>query len=181
MKHLLAAIALFTCASLVGAQEENPFKKAAVGDWADYKLDTTAQNIKLTGKMRIAVKAKTDDKATIRTTITINDQEVSAQETTIDLTKPFDYTSTTGLPGAAEAKVEKVGEPKIEKIKVAGKDVETVLSTLKLTATVMGNPFDSEIKVWTSKDLPLAGLAKMDVRSKVADMDITYTGSGNGK
>jgi len=179
MKNLLAAAVVLSFFTAVAkAQDENPFKKATVGEWAEYKLDTTTNNIKLNGKMRITVKAKTDTTATIRTTVNINDQEVSAQDTTIDLSKPFDPTSTTGLPASAEAKVEKVGEPKTEKITVGGKQIESTLQTVKVTATVMGKPFDSEIKVWTSKDLPLAGLAKMDVRSKLADMQITYTGSG---
>jgi hypothetical protein len=182
MRHLLvAALFMLGSSSLLFAQDENPFAKANEGDWAEYDIETAAMNIPLKGKLRLTVSSKTDKEAKIKAALTLEGQEnpAFAQETTVDLSKPFDPTSATGLPGAAEAKVEKKEKDTTAKIKVAGKEYDCNVSTMKMTAKVNGQDFESEVKVWTSKEIPLASLAKMEVRSVLAEMKMTFAGSGS--
>ncbi len=188
---LSAAVLCLAILAVARADEENPFKKAQVGDWAEYDLTTNANNVKLTGKMKLIVAAKKekDNTATVRTTVTIItppaekggkpvEQTVSTQDATIDLTKPFDPTSTSGLPAIAEAKVEKT-ETATEKLTIGGKTYECTMTKMKLSAKVLGQDVTSEVKVWTSKDVPLAGMVKMEMKSNLADMTMEFKEAGS--
>lgn len=180
MKSLLALSAMaLGLVSVARAEDDNPFKKANTGDWVEFDVESTAQNVKLTGKLKLTVTAKTEKEATLRTSIILEGQKEPAfsQDTKVPLDKPFDVLSASGLPGAADAKAEKLDQ-KMEKIKVAGKEMECTMTTIKLTAKVMGQDFESQVKVWTNKEIPLTSLAKMEVRSTLADMKMTYAGTG---
>ncbi len=183
MRLLLAGVVLALCGvpALHSAEEENPFKKAKVGDWAEYKMLTVAMGVKIDGKLKMTVTAKDDNKATLKPTASIKDTpEVAGQEIEIDLTKPYDPISTAGLPKGTEAKIEKDGDGD-EKIKVNGKEYNAKWSKIKMSAKVMGQDFDADIKYWTSKDVPLSGMIKMEMKSKFADMTMELVGTGGKK
>src|SRR5262249_22108808 len=180
MKYLLsAACVVFCLAPLAAAEEmENPFKKAKVGDWAEYKMTTSVGGNNIEAKMKMSVTAKTDKEVTMKTVAIINGMEVGGQDTKIDLTKPYDPTSTANVPKGTDATVEKAGEGK-EKIKVGGKEYDCTWMKMKIKAKIGGMDFDSDTKIWMSKSVPLSGMVKMEMKSKLADvtMELTDTGS----
>lgn len=184
MKRLLLAAGLVVCLAPVAkaAEEENPFKKSKVGDWAEYKMATTAMGINIDAKMKMEVTAKDDKEATLKTTAVVKfnnmEMEIPGQETKIDLTKPYDPTSAANLPKGTDAKVTKDGEGK-EKLKVGGKEYDCTWQKMKIAAKVNGMDFNSDVKVWFSKDVSLAGMVKMEMKSKIADMTMELTGTGS--
>jgi len=176
MKRLMV-IALAVClAPLARAQdkEENPFKKAKVGDWVEYKMTTMAGGFNIEAKTKMEVTAKDDKEVTVKTTASVGGMEGKSQEMKIDLTKPYDPTQAGNLPKDAEAKIEKAGDGK-EKIKVGGKDYDTTWQKMKVKAKAMGLEIESEVTVWRAKDVPLDGTVKMTGVSKVMGMDVKMT------
>ena len=99
----------------------------------------------------------------------LNGMDIPAQEQKIDLTKPYDPTKTA-LPPGTEAKVEKLKDGK-EKVKAAGKDYECTWETYKLKAKANDMEFESEIKAWMCKDVPLM-LIKMEMAMEIVGMKI---------
>jgi hypothetical protein len=178
MKRLLIAAAFFI--SFVplarAAEEENPFKKANVGDWVEYKLATSAANINVTGQLKITVTAKTDTKASIKTSAKINGQEVATQAVEVDLSKPLDPTAISGIPGGAQVKLDGNGKAELT---LAGKKYECATTKFKFNAPVGGQDVESDVTVWMNKDIPLTGMAKMELKSKNGDMVLEFAGSGN--
>jgi hypothetical protein len=171
MKRLLPASLLLGLAATAPAQDtENPFKKAKVGDWAEYKMTASFAGQNLDGKTKVTVTAKTDKEATLTTTATLKGMEVPPQESKIDLTKPYDPL-TSVVPKDAEIKVEKVADGK-EKIKVGGKDYDCTWMKLKFSGKASGQPFEGEAKVWTAKDVPLGGTVKMEATQKAMGLEI---------
>lgn len=149
--------------------EENPYKKAKVGDYATYTMTTKVAGMSLEGTITQTVSAKSDKEATLKVTGSVNGMEIPAQEQKIDLTKPFDPT-TSGLPPGTEAKMEKLKDGK-EKIKAAGKEYETTWETWKVKAKANGQEIEAEGKTWTTKDLPLY-MIKLEMTMEVAGMKI---------
>ncbi len=196
MKYLFAA-ALFACLTpfvvaddtptkkdkpveKVVAPEENPYKKAKVGDWAEYKMTTSIGGLNLEGTVKNEVTAKTEKEATMKTTVMAGGQELPGQETKIDLTKPFDPSSTTGLPKGDEVKVEKISDGK-EKIKIGGKEYECTWEKSKVKGKANGVDLDAEVKVWMCKSVPLGGMVKMEMKSEVINMSMELTETGSKK
>lgn len=182
MRRVVFASVLVLIASpfVRAADEENPYKKVKVGDFATYKMTTKVAGMDLEGTMTQSVSAKSDKEVTLKVTGKLNGMEIPAQEQKIDLTKPYDPTKTA-LPPGTEAKVEKLKDGK-EKVKAAGKDYECKWETFKLKAKANGMEFEAEMKAWMSKDLPLQ-LVKMDMTMEIAgmkiemEMSLTETGS----
>jgi len=155
-------------------EQENPFKNAKVGDWAEYNMVMMVGPLELKGKSKMVVTAKDDKEVTLKTTSTINGMETPAQEAKIDLTKPYDPTQTTGIPGAKDLKVEKKGEGE-EKVKVGDKEYKTQWTKMKVTGKAQKQDIDADMKYWTSKDVPLSGMVKMESTSKIGGMEIKMT------
>ena len=166
----LLALAAAPCAS--GADEENPYKKAKVGDYATYKMNMKVGDFAITGTMTSTVTAKTDKSATVKVVGKVNGMDIPAQEQKIDLTKPYDPTKSAVPPGT-DAKVEKLKEGK-EKIKAGGKEYDCKWETYKVTGKAMGIEMTSEVKVWQAKDLPLQ-LVKMEMNAEFAGMKMEIT------
>jgi hypothetical protein len=185
---MLAALAVVLLPALGLAQEkkeENPFRNAKVGDWASYTMTTSTMGQKIEAAMKMEVTAKDDKNVTLKTSMTANGMQFPGQETKIDLTKPFDPLAMQGqMPKDVEAKVEKTGDGK-EKIKVGGKEYDAAWTKAKVTAKAGGQEIKSDVKVWTSKDVPAGGMVKMEMQSKVGemtvDMNMELKDSGNAK
>lgn len=158
---------------------ENPFKNAKVGDWVSYKMTTSAMGLNFDGEMKQSVTAKDDKSVTLKTTTKINNMEFPGMESKIDLTKPYDP-SGAATQGNKNAKVEKIGDGK-EKIKVGGKEYDCTWTKYKVVAEAGGIKIDSEMKMWMSKAVPLSGMVKMEMKSKLADVSMEMTGTGNEK
>src|SRR5829696_51355 len=122
-----------------GADEENPYKKVKVGDYATYKLSTKVAGMNLDGTLTQSVTAKSDKEVTIKVSGKVNGMDIPGQEMKIDLTKPYDPTKAA-LPPGTEAKVEKVKDG-TEKVKAAGKEYDTKWETYKVKAKTGGQEF----------------------------------------
>lgn len=167
------------------ADDENPYKNAKVGDFAAYKMTTKVAGLNIEGTVLQTVTEKTDKEATVKVTGTVNfmgnKKDIPEQTQKIDLTKPFDPTKGGNIPGAADAKVEKLKEGK-EKVKVGDKEYDTAWTTYKVKTKAMGQDIDADMKVWTAKNVP-SGVVKMSMTAKFAGqdmemvMELTETGS----
>lgn len=163
------------------AEEENPYKKVKVGEYADYKMTMKVGPLNLEGTITQLVKAKTDKEATLEVTGKMNGMDIPAQSQKIDLTKPYDPTKASGLPTGADAKIEllKSGD---EKIKVGGKEYACKWETYKAKVKMMGQEIEMDMKVWQSKEFSL-NMIKMEMTADVGGnkMEMTMELSGSGE
>lgn len=146
-------------------EAENPYKNVKTGDYATFKMTMKLPPVNLEGTVTQTVSAKDDKEATIKVTGNVGGNEIPAQEQKIDLTKPYDPTKGTALPGGNEAKAEKIKDGK-EKIKIGTKEYDCTWEQYKVKAKAMGQEFEAEVKVWQSKDVKM-GMVKMEM---VADL-----------
>ncbi|HKB01193.1 MAG TPA: hypothetical protein VKD90_03190 [Gemmataceae bacterium] len=168
--RLLACFVSLAVAPLAfGADEENPYKKVKVGDYATYKLSTKVAGNNLEGTLTQSVTAKTDKEVTIKITGKVNGMEIPGQEMKIDLTKPYDPTKAA-LPPGTEAKVEKLKDG-TEKVKAAGKEYDCKWESYKVKAKTAGQEFEADAKAWMSKDMPHL-LVKMEMTAEVMGMKV---------
>jgi hypothetical protein len=169
----LAVVAFPVCA----ADDDNPYKNAKVGDYATYTMSTKVAGIAITGTVTQTVTEKSDKEATVKVTGEIefggNKMDIPAKEEKIDLTKPYDPTKAGNLPGGADAKIEKGKEGK-EKIKVGGKEYDSVWTDYKVKAKANGMEIDATVKVWTAKDIP-GGMVKMTMNADIAGQAMEMT------
>lgn len=159
---------------------DNPYKTAKVGDYVAYKMSTAAfvgKDFEIT--MKQMVTANDDKEATVKITTAFMGNENPAQITKIDLTKPFDIISV-GLLAKGQGKFEKTNEGK-EKIKVGGTSYDCSWISGKFAAELKGKKVETQVKIWTSKSVPLSGMVKMETKSNFANMKMELTGSGNEK
>jgi hypothetical protein len=186
--RLIAAVLAIAVTPLVAraADDENPYKKAKVGDYATYKMTTKIGGIAAEGTLTQTVSAKSDKEATITTTGKITamgmDIPVPEQKQTIDLTKPFDPTQATGnLPPGTEVKVEKVKDG-TEKLKLGDKTYETKWESLKMKAKVNAMEFEADMKIWQAKELSIP-MVKMEMTAEIGgqkmevQMELSETGA----
>ncbi|MDY3553959.1 hypothetical protein R5W24_003073 [Gemmata sp. JC717] len=185
--RLLAVFALVLAPLAVrAADEENPYKSAKVGDFAEYKLTTKVGDLSIPGTMRQVVTEKTDKELTLKIVSAVEfggQKKENEQTQKIDLTKPFDPTKGGAVPGGGKVDIEKLKDGK-EKVKIDGKEYDTSWTTYKAKMKVFGQDIESEMKVWTSKDMPL-GMLKMTMTGKFAGQDmesaVELTKFGNKK
>jgi hypothetical protein len=177
---LACALALAAAPWAVAADEENPYKKAKVGDYATYKMTTKVAGTNMEGTITQSVTAKSDKELTLKVTGKVNGIDIPAQEQKIDLTKPYDPTKTT-LPPGTEAKVEKLKDGS-EKVKAGGKEYDTKWESYKVKATANGQEINAEVKSWMSKDLSLL-VVKMEMTAEVLgmkmEMEMELSETGN--
>ncbi len=192
-KSVLAlAVAMLGIPSLFAKdEEENPFKKAKVGDYATYKMEgkvgVGGMNFEISGTVTQTVIEKDDKKAVIEIETDIPGLPVKPpkQKQEIDLTKPFDPSKLSGgaqIPGGGELKLEK-GKSGKEKVKVGGKEYETNWETVT-GKTKLPDPIgeiEMNIKTWTSKDVGLGGMVKMEMKSNLMDMVMELKETGSKK
>jgi hypothetical protein len=153
---------------------ENPFLKAKVGEWVSYKMAMPAPlNQEIAIKQIVA--KKTDDSVTIKVDMDFMGMKQS-QEQKISLKDPYDPVKAMQQQGVkGDIKKGKTGE---EKIKIGTKEYSCRWEESEVTAEVMGQKIASKIKVWTSKDVPLGGMVKMETEVMGIKMTMEMTGSG---
>lgn len=184
IRLLTAMLALVVSpVALFAADEENPYKKVKVGDFATYKMAMKIGALSIDGTMTQTVSAKDDKEATLKITSKFNGMDIPAQDQKIDLTKPYDPTKTGGLPPGTEAKIEKLKDGE-ETIKVAGKEYKCKWETYKTKVKVMGQEMEMDMKVWQSKDFAL-NMVKTEMTGSVGgqklETTIELTDSGSKK
>lgn len=151
------------------ADEENPYKKVKVGDFATYKVTTKAMGMTVEGTATRTVSAKDDKEVTIKMVIKAMGLELPTPDEKIDLTKPYDPTKAAVPPGAV-VKMEKLKDGK-EKIKAAGKEYDCQWETYKVTGKANGLDIKAEVKVWQSKEVPLQ-MVKLESNGDVGEAKI---------
>jgi hypothetical protein len=189
MKFRLIAAVLFAAGAVAVAQDPNPYVKAKVGDFATYKMTTKVAQITVDGVITQQVTAVDPNKqVTIAVSGKVGNppQDIPGQtEYKIDLTKPFDPTQANGPPPpGTELQVEKVKDekPRVEKVKVGGKEYDARVDTYKVKVKAGGMEFDARLRAWVAADLPVP-MAKMELAADVADqrlevlMDLQETGN----
>ena len=183
MRTCLLALTVFAflvpLVSLGQEKTENPYKTAKVGDYVTYKATTAfgGKDIEIT--MKQIVTAQDDKEVAVKITSIFMGQELPAQTTKIDLNKPFDITSA-GLLAKNQGKFEKTGEGK-EKIKVGDTTYECHWISGKVVADLKGKKIESDVKIWTSKSVPLSGMVKMETKATFANVKLELSGSGSEK
>jgi hypothetical protein len=168
----LVALAVLACVPMAARAEEpeNPYKKAQKGQWATYKMTIKLAGNNVDGTMKQTVTEKDDKSVTLEIVTNVFGNEMK-QTQKIDLTKPFNPLAGQQLPPGADSKIEKKDSGK-ETIEVAGKKQETEWTKYKISVSAMGQMFDGDVKVWLAKDLPLGGMAKMEMKMAFGGMDM---------
>ncbi len=187
-KFLLPTAVLVALAPLVSLGQdkmENPYKNAKVGDYTTYKMTTGLGGKDIEITMKKIVSAKDDKEVTLKITTSFGGKEIPAQEQKIDLTKPLDLASLAGQGmKKQQGTFEKTGEGK-EKIKIGDKSYDCNWTAGKATIDAQGQKLETEVKVWTSKSVPLDGIVKMETKANIFNMQVNsqmeLTGSGNEK
>src|SRR5262245_53180140 len=161
MRSLLPAAWLACLLPVVGAaEEENPFKKARVGDWVEYKM--TGPNIE--GKTKMTIVTKDDKEVVYEVTGTFSfmgmESVAPVQKQTVDLTKSYDPIVAANLK-RNNVKIEKLAEGK-EKLKVGQKEFATNWTKLRSTTTVNNVTIVTDYQMWFAAEVPLGGLVRMD-------------------
>jgi hypothetical protein len=177
MHRLFAVLSLiFLVPTALRADDDNPFKKANVGDWVEYKMTGTIQ-----GTTKMTIVAKTDKEVTFEVTGTYSfmgrESAVPALIQKIDLTKSYDPIVAANLKRTG-TKIEKEAEG-AEKIKVGAGEFDTKWTKLKSTTTVQGITVVSEHKMWYAKEVPLTGLVRMDTTTGTVTTQMELIGSGS--
>lgn len=162
----LPALLVLCLTQIVSAQGENPIRKAKVGDWVNYKMTVAVGDFTVPGRMRMTISAKDEKNATMTLDIDVLNRKES-KETKIDLTQAYDPTNLAGLGSGVPdgVKIAKAGDGK-ETITVGGKKYVCTWTTVKMSGDVGGMKVDGEVKIWMSREIPLAGLVKMDTKMK---------------
>jgi hypothetical protein len=163
---LLLAAAVVSFAG--GADEENPYKKAKVGDYATYKMTTKVAGFNVEGTITQTVTAKDDKEVTFKVTGKVNNAEIQPQDLKLDLTRPFDPTKVLAVGGNVAPTKVKEGT---EKVKVAGKEYDTKWEAYKVKLSAQGMELDADMKVWRAAELPLP-VVKLEMSGAVADTKI---------
>ncbi len=178
MRSILAA-ALLSCLvpTALLAGDDNPFTKAKVGDWVEYRM--TGPNME--GKTKMTIVAKDDKELTyeVAATFSVMGKEMAApiQKLTVDLTKPYDPIVAANLKKTG-TKIEKEGEG-AEKIKIGVKEFDTKWTKMKSTSTVNDVTVVSDYKMWFSKDVPVSGLVRMETTTAMFTTKLELIGSGS--
>jgi hypothetical protein len=178
MRFILCATLLVSLASIAyGADDENLFRTAKLGDWAEYKM--TGGNVSGTTKMTIVAK---DDKEVIydvTSKFTAFGQETVAPAQTIkvDLTKSYDPIIAANLK-QNNTKIEKIGGGS-EKVKGGGKEIDTKWTKQRASTTVNNMTIVTDTKMWFSKDVPVSGLVKMESTTMGSTSTVELVNSGS--
>jgi hypothetical protein len=172
------ALLVYLVPVVLGADEENPLKKAKVGDWVEYKM-TGTNNIE--GKTKMTVVAKDDKEVTYEITGTFSfmgkETAIPVQKQKVDLTKSYDPIVAANLKETG-AKIEKTGEGN-EKLKVGDKEFDTKWTKLKATTTVNNITVVNEFQMWFAANVPLSGLVRMDTTAPGFTSKLELIGSGS--
>ena len=159
---------------------DNPLKSARVGEWVEFVTTSSSKGASMEMKMKQTVVAKDDTSVTLRTVTTMMGKEQPPQDLKIMLDKPY-RPYAQGLP---DAMVTNLGDGN-ETITVGGKSYSCHWAKVRIVATKPA-AIESTTKVWSSKDVPVNGLVKMETESVMTvggntmntTMTMQITGSG---
>lgn len=172
---LLASLAcLVAPAALFAQAQENPYKKADVGDWVSYEMKVDIGNQVITTTMKQTLKEKTDKEATVAIEINAMGQNIN-QTQKIPLDKPYDPTEMAKQQGGGQAEVEKLEEAD-DSATVGGKTYKC--KRIKMKVKVKQFNLETTSTIWVSPEVPLSGLVKMETEIMGRKITMEMTGSG---
>ncbi len=158
--------------------EENPFKSAQVGDWVSYKTEVNLPNGQKTSTtIKQSVKAKDDKEVTLSLETQAGTMKLPPRDIKVRLDVPYDPINSL-TQASKNAKAEKL-EDGDETLEVDNKSLKCQWVKMKITVDVSGQKFESISKIWTSKDIPVGGLVKME--TEVAGQKVVMILTGFGK
>lgn len=134
---------------------DNPLKNAKVGDFLEFKTVTEAMGTKTETQTKQTVVAKDDVSITLRTEISMMGMKVPPQESKIMLNQPYEPYKA----GNTDAVVTPLGEGD-ETITAGGKSYACHWAKVKVVVS-KPSPITSTTTVWSSKEIPVTGVAKM--------------------
>ncbi len=143
---------------------DNPLRNASVGQWAEYVMKNQVMGQTMEMKMKQSVVAKDATSVTLRTETT-----VMGKKTSTDVKIPFDQPYEpykTGLPANAKVTVTPMGTGS-ETVTVGGRAYACTWAKVKMVMAAP-TPMESVTKVWTCKDVPVAGMVKMETESTMS-------------
>lgn len=157
MKLAIGMAVMCLVATAVRAEEENPFKKAKVGDWTQYAMKTVMAAATMESEMKQTVTKKTDTEVTYEVKMKANGMDMPAQTMTIKLDEKYD--PTHAQKGATVKEIAK-GD---EKLTIGGKTINTHWVEVETSMKIGDKDVVSKSKVWMAPDsVPLGGLVKME-------------------
>src|SRR5262249_11191980 len=172
-----ASVMLCLVPSALRAGDDNPFAKAKVGEWVEYRMTGPGME----GKTKMTIVAKGDREVTYEVAATFSavGQEMVApiQRMTVDLTKPYDAISAANLKRTG-TKIETEAEG-AEKLKAGGKEFDTKWTKMKCTTTQNGVTIVSDFKFWFCQDVPGWGLVRMETSAGTFTTKLELIGSGS--
>jgi hypothetical protein len=174
---LTAAVLVCFVPTIQGADDDNPYRNARVGDWVKYKM--TGKNMKGSTKMTVTFKDDKELAFDVASSFSFmgNEQVAPVQTMKIDLTKSYDAVSAANLK-ANNVKIEKLDEG-METLKAAGKEYETKWTKFRATTTLNEQVIVTDYTMWFCKDVPLSGLVRMDTNASEITTRLELIGSGS--
>jgi hypothetical protein len=169
----VAFLVLVVAAPPTPPETDNLYRSAKVGDWVEYMYPGPAKVVS-----RQTVVARTAEKLTLKTE-TVLGSKTDATETVIDLKGPYPPKD----PKPAYTTERETLETGKEKRTIQGRslDCEVVKHRTTLTPTGKGKQSVVVSKYWTSGDVPLGGLVRMETEVEGTKMVTELTGWGRGK
>jgi hypothetical protein len=173
---VLAAV-LFCCGAVRAAEMENPYAKASVGDWAQYKMTMNMGGMAMEMENKQTIVKKTAEEITVEIAAKAQGMEMPKQTKTFKINEkfnPFDQQ----IPGG-KVKQTATGE---ETLTVGGKEYKTTWTEVEITSQMGDHPVTIKAKVWSSGDVPVGGIVKMtsDMPGQ-GSMEMELIGSGKGQ
>ena len=181
--------------SVPGFQVAHPLKNAKPGDWAKYELTeraTTGSGRETTkrGTQLVEVLSNDGKKVKVRTTTKkpdrLDDEDETIEESEIDLSQPPESWETfadtrDGFDGA-DVKFE-TGEETKTTLRVAGRELNCIVTPFTMTGRVEGYTFTTVGKSWTTHAFPVMVKHEMtmDTISVAVFHTMTLTDFGSAK
>jgi hypothetical protein len=154
----LASLACLVAPSALVAQaQENPYKKAAKGDWVSFEVKIAAGGQPRISTMKQTLTEKTDKEATVATEVLTGDQSIHMPDQKIPLDKSFDVTKLFKPQGVGEVEIQKLEEAD-ESVTVGGKTYPC--KRIKVKVILKEHKKETITMVWVSPEAPLSGLVK---------------------
>jgi len=148
---------------LLGGQPAPPLDQARVGDWLRFKI---------TGKAGVTIGLKQTLVAKDETTATLkNDEIVKFDQVAGETVLPATQTKLSlrqlrdpiKLADKLEhARIEKIKTGK-EAIEVKGERIACEWTKFKVSYSAEGKDIESTSKIWTSTDIPVTGMVKLEI------------------
>jgi hypothetical protein len=172
----VAFLALAVAAPPTPPETDNLYRSAKVGDWVEYTYSGPPKFVS-----RQTVTARAADKLTLKTEQIVDGKAGETTETVIDLKGP--YPPAAKDPKPAYTTNTELLETSKETRKVRGRSLECEIVKRRTTMKPTGGGKESVavLKYWTSNDVPLGGLVRMETDVGGTKMVTELTGWGRGK